>query len=551
MSLKARYMLYLVMWLAINFFSVAMSVTAFAGQIIYVDGDASRANNGTSWTDAHNYLQDALADANSSDKPVEIRVARGVYKPDQGANQTPGDRAATFQLINSVAIKGGYAGLGECDPDARDIAAYETILSGDLAGDDLHVNDLSKLYSQRDRRENSQHVVTGSGTDATAILDGFRVTAGCDLRPLPMVFHPPDFYGGGMVILAGSPTVIQCTFVANANYSGGAMAILEASNPTLVNCRFEHNYAWHGGAISNANSNPSLIGCHFYQNLAGHSAAISHTQGGSIQLRSCSFVQNAAEYSAAAIDVPSVGGTIDPATIKQTCFVDAENCLFAGNTANKRLAWWVHGVVVYGRTWLRNCTFSGNAVTYGAVGTGETLLENCIIWDNFSTGGPSIVNGRSAPPEPGLIYHCCVQDSPSYPHEYGNIHSDPRFADPGYWDPNGTPQDANDDFWVDGDYHLRSQAGRWEPETQSWVKDDVTSPCIDAGDPMSPIGHEPFPNGGIINMGAYGGTAEASKSYFGEPVCETIVAGDINGDCKVDWADFTLLALHWLEDKSE
>ncbi len=76
----------------------------------------------------------------------------------------------------------------------------------------------------------------------------------------------------------------------------------------------------------------------------------------------------------------------------------------------------------------------------------------------------------------------------------------------------------------------------------------MTSPCIDAGDPMSPIGHEPFPNGGIVNMGAYGGTAEASKSYFGEPVCETIVAGDIDGDCKVNLSDSAIMALHWLED---
>jgi len=77
--------------------------------------------------------------------------------------------------------------------------------------------------------------------------------------------------------------------------------------------------------------------------------------------------------------------------------------------------------------------------------------------------------------------------------------------------------------------------------------DDVTSPCIDAGNVMSPIGHEPFPNGGVINMGAYGGTAEASKSYFGSPPCETIVAGDISGDCKVDFLDFGLMAFHWLE----
>jgi hypothetical protein len=49
-------------------------------------------------------------------------------------------------------------------------------------------------------------------------------------------------------------------------------------------------------------------------------------------------------------------------------------------------------------------------------------------------------------------------------------------------------------------------------------------------------------------MGAYGGTAEASKSYFNRPPCETIVAGDINGDCAVNFKDFAIMALHCLED---
>ena len=93
-----------------------------------------------------------------------------------------------------------------------------------------------------------------------------------------------------------------------------------------------------------------------------------------------------------------------------------------------------------------------------------------------------------------------------------------------------------------------SQAGRYDPTSQSWVTDDVTSPCIDAGDPMSPIGNEPFPNGGIVNMGAYGGTDEASKSYFGKPPCETIVAGDVNGDCEINFRDFFFVSLHWLDE---
>jgi hypothetical protein len=82
------------------------------------------------------------------------------------------------------------------------------------------------------------------------------------------------------------------------------------------------------------------------------------------------------------------------------------------------------------------------------------------------------------------------------------------------------------------------------------VIDSNTSPYIDAGDPNSPIGLEPFPNGGRINMGAYGGTSEASKTYFGKPLCDTIIAGDINGDCKVDIIDLEILMNHWLEDNA-
>jgi len=181
---------------------------------------------------------------------------------------------------------------------------------------------------------------------------------------------------------------------------------------------------------------------------------------------------------------------------------------------------------------ITQCTITGNSAARGGGVHGDAIITNCILWDNTAPNEPTISG------DPDVSYSDVEYDWRGV----GNIFADPCFAEPGYWDANG--------IWVDGDYHLKSQAGRWDPDSGSWVKDDVTSPCIDKGNPSSPIGPEPFPNGGIINMGTYGGTAEAGKSYFGEPVCETIVAGDVNGDCVVNFLDFRLMALHWLEGNS-
>ena len=72
---------------------------------------------------------------------------------------------------------------------------------------------------------------------------------------------------------------------------------------------------------------------------------------------------------------------------------------------------------------------------------------------------------------------------------------DPLFADPD-----------------NGDFHLKSEAGRFDEAKEDWVTDDETSPGIDTGDPDADVGDEPSPNGGRVNMGTYAGTDAASKS---------------------------------------
>jgi hypothetical protein len=161
------------------------------------------------------------------------------------------------------------------------------------------------------------------------------------------------------------------------------------------------------------------------------------------------------------------------------------------------------------------------------------LVENSIFWNT-----PEVFEGMAGRDVLMVNYSLLPREWHGW--GVGNIDTDPLFAQAGYWDPNGTPTDPNDDFWVAGDYHLQSQAGRWDPVVQQWVTDDVTSPSIDAGNESPEWKNEPWPNGQRINMGAYGGTAEASMS-----LSDVGSAADLNHDRRVDLWDYSVLAARW------
>ncbi len=141
-------------------------VTAQAQIVVYVDADAIGANDGSSWFDAHNDLQAALVAAVAGE---EIWVANGTYTPTAGL-----DRGVSFSLVSGVGLFGGFEGGdsinfpgGETQRDQRntDPDTNGAVLSGDIG-------------SPGDNSDNSFHVVTGSGTDATSVLDGFTIKAG-------------------------------------------------------------------------------------------------------------------------------------------------------------------------------------------------------------------------------------------------------------------------------------------------------------------------------------------------------------------------------------
>lgn len=208
----------------------------------------------------------------------------------------------------------------------------------------------------------------------------------------------------------------------------------------------------------------------------------------------------------------------------KTSDVTVSHCVFTGNRCS------VAGGALFSdhvELMVINCTFSNNHANAGGKSLGWSFgspedtgyrltMDNCILWD----GNPPIYAAppqRDAPRGPGAAVVVEYSDVQGGWPGLGNIDADPCFVRPGYWFDSANPsaivglphQRAT---WADGDYHLKSQPGSWDPVGERWMRDAVTSPCIDVGDPATPAGDEPQPNGGRINMGAYGGTAEASKS---------------------------------------
>jgi len=384
--------------------------------------------------------------------------------------------------------------------------------------------------------------------------------------------------GSAMYARESNLTVAGCTINNNEAHDGAALysdtgtsIIVESS--TMIGNRAVDS----GGAICVRDSSAKIYNCTLIENstVEGHGGAVMCWANGSITLTNSILARNRAAYNGGAIwcigkmtlsgsQIVCNKANVSGGGLGFQCPSTISNTLICGNTADAN-GGGIYFPAPYSNLTLANCTISANRARYNGGGIccgwgSAAVLTNCIVWGNWAAQGYAICMHLPPSDVRNLvrmnIWYSTIEGGSSDIYvgldsllgwKAENIQADPYFAEPGYWDPNGTPEDINDDFWVDGDYHLKSQAGRWDPNSQSWVKDDVTSPCIDAGEPMSPIGHEPFPNGGIINMGAYGGTAEASKSYFGEPICEVIIAGDINGDCKVDFADFVLMARHWLQ----
>lgn len=230
---------------AVSTFALASSQLAVPGNVIFVDASAAGpTHDGTSWATAYTTLQDALAAATAG---TEIWVATGVYYPDEGGSAVANSVTATFALQNDVAIYGGFAG-NEGARSERDWLVNRTVLSGDLTQNDPDTDGNGIITNPETIvGSNALHVVTASGVDATAILDGFVVTAGTAVG----ISGCDDTCKGGGLFIENSTLLLQNLAVYSniaSQYGGGFY--LASSDVTLQNVAIQGNRASiEGGGI--------------------------------------------------------------------------------------------------------------------------------------------------------------------------------------------------------------------------------------------------------------------------------------------------------------
>ena len=184
--------------------------------------------------------------------------------------------------------------------------------------------------------------------------------------------------------------------------------------------------------------------------------------------------------------------------VSEESTLSLDHCILTGNagaglrSVPKTSA---RGSVKLSKVDLTQCTIVDNR-GYAVDGNGITVA-NSILYGNGTSVESGQIKGNNV-----TVSYSDVQGGFT---GQGNVDADPLFVTAGSWtDPN---------TYVMGDPHLRSKAGHWNPRTCSWVLDDTTSPCIDAGDPNSPLAYEALGRcGTVVNMGAYGGTLEASRT---------------------------------------
>ena len=277
-------------------------------------------------------------------------------------------------------------------------------------------------------------------------------------------------------------------------FPGGGLGIYDSSDLVISNCIVRNNTAvfpgegddisMGGGGIYSKNSSGLLThgqitGNHIQESWYDHilKGGGMQIEGGTWRIEHCEFVDNLnGSVSSDVLRTKIQGGGlyVNAATVNLIQCILADNMYIYAPSG--KLGGGIY--LASGALSITNATLATNSISGVHVAAGTAKIAHSILWDN----GKDIVGTAD-------LTYCNTRDGVA---GVGNMSADPLFAD------------------VPLDYHLKSRVGRWTPA--GWVKDHEHSPCIDAGPRGELADDEPQPNGARLNLGAYGGTEQASMS---------------------------------------
>ena len=518
--------------------AIGLATLARAGTTLHVDDSNTTGTEDGTAAHPFNTIQEAVNAATDGDT---VKVAAGTYR------ETVTLSAKGLSLLGGYPGGANYAATpGDFDDAHRDWNANATTIDGEDARRCVYLDaaggEISGFTITRGRASTSSsawpdHLGGGiacfnssaptiASNNITSCSGWIGAGIGC-YQSAPTIAanvfggDQAQSNGGGIYCKDNSPATIEGNTFSGCSAGSGGGVMLVATSATISGNTFTSNYgqAYGGAILCYDGSSPTISGNTISDNTtSGQGAAIA-----CITLSSPTITGNMITGNTAA----SYAGAL---WCQGDCSPALTNNVIAGNSAGNCGG----ALFLYTRSspTLTNNTLVGNTCpNYGGAiyirTDSSPALTNCIVWGNSAKndsqlaasidfGHPCTLTVSYSDVQGGQA-KVWVEAGCTLDWGAGNLDSDPLFGNPGA-----------------GDYHLKSRVGRYQPGTGSWTIDAVHSPCIDAGDPASPIGAEPMPNGARINMGAWGGTAEASKGKVlvhlaSEPAGLQVTLGGVTG----------------------
>ncbi len=376
-----------------------LSISKSPAYMIYVNDDSpcpQGYEDGNSWNTAFKNLQQAIDAASVAGK--EIWVAEGVYKPTKRTVSSD-PRSATFLIPPGIEIKGSYDGTEtEDDPQG---STYNTVLSGDLAGNDDSLSFWPPLdTSSSFISDNVYHVITiNQGNTKGIHLFGLSVKGGVANGT------GDNSKGAGIIHISSTqlPAICDTTNMVNSL--------------TLDFCVIKNNYSLQSGAgIFSMNAPVIFNHCLFEGNytVKGNGAGL-YAEGNCLEIDGCVFSKNTTKLT----DISIVNGG---AIFLEKSNVKTVNTIFYENSAKSAA-----GAIYCSNSTLdiTNCSFVKNSSAGSCAGiknvNSTSSIINSILWDEIPDTTVTELSGTGFD-----VSYSCVKNSFT---GSGNINTDPLFVD--------------------------------------------------------------------------------------------------------------------------